>query len=52
MLKVKEKLDKCHREKLLEFCDVFDITLSSKSTKVSWFSSLALVLVVDETLIH
>ncbi|XP_076913013.1 DEK domain-containing chromatin-associated protein 4-like [Bidens hawaiensis] len=28
-LKVKEKLDKLNKEKLLEFCDIFDMTVSS-----------------------
>lgn len=54
MLKVKEKLDKCTKEKLLEFCDVLDITLnkSMRKKKVCWFSSIANVLVVDETLLR
>jgi len=28
MIKVKEKLDKCNKERLLEFCDVLDITVN------------------------
>jgi hypothetical protein len=48
MNKVREKLDRCNKEKLLEFCDFLDITLN-KSTikKVCWFS-ITDVLVVDE----
>lgn len=39
MIKVREKLDRCNKEKLLEFCDVLDITLSKSTTKkVCWFS--------------
>lgn len=34
MLKVKEKLDRCNKEKLLEFCDVLDITITKSTTKV------------------
>ncbi|EPS60589.1 hypothetical protein M569_14214, partial [Genlisea aurea] len=32
MNKVKEKLDKCIKEKLVEFCDVLDIPISSKAS--------------------
>jgi hypothetical protein len=48
MNKVREKLDRCNKEKLLEFCDFLDITLN-KSTikKVCWFS-ITDFLVVDE----
>ena len=39
MIKVKEKLDKCNKEKLLEFCDVLDITINKATTrKVCWLS--------------
>ena len=39
MIKVKEKLDKCNKEKLLEFCDVLDITINkATSRKVCWLS--------------
>ena len=31
--KIKEKLDKCNKEKLWEFCDVFDIHVSKATTK-------------------
>lgn len=38
-MKVKEKLDKCNKEKLLEFCDVFDIQIAKATTrKVCWFT--------------
>ncbi|KAI3755929.1 hypothetical protein L1987_55739 [Smallanthus sonchifolius] len=32
-LKVKEKLDKLNKEKLLEFCDIFDMTVSRANAK-------------------
>ena len=32
-LKVKEKFDKCVKEKLLEFCDVLDIPITKATTK-------------------
>jgi len=51
MLKVKEKLDRCNKEKLLEFCDVLDITITKSTTKVYWFISITDVLVEDETLL-
>ncbi|CAM8953005.1 unnamed protein product [Rhodiola kirilowii] len=31
-LKIKEKLEKCNKEKLFEFCDILDITVASKAT--------------------
>lgn len=31
--KVKEKLDKCVKEKLMDFCDVLNIPVSKASTK-------------------
>lgn len=31
--KVKEKLDKCNKEKLLEFCDLFDISVGKATRK-------------------
>ncbi|KAH0906553.1 hypothetical protein HID58_038380, partial [Brassica napus] len=31
--KIKEKLDKCNKEKLLEFCDLFDISVAKATTK-------------------
>ncbi|KAG5017628.1 hypothetical protein JHK85_023764 [Glycine max] len=33
MIKVKEKLDKCNKEKLLEFCDVLDITINKATSR-------------------
>uniref|UniRef100_A0A7N0VL91 Uncharacterized protein n=1 Tax=Kalanchoe fedtschenkoi TaxID=63787 RepID=A0A7N0VL91_KALFE len=30
-LKIKEKLEKCFKEKLFEFCDILDITVASKA---------------------
>ncbi|KAK4386903.1 hypothetical protein Sango_2560900 [Sesamum angolense] len=33
MIKVKEKLDKCVKEKLVEFCDVLDIPISKANTR-------------------
>ncbi|KAL3821120.1 hypothetical protein ACJIZ3_007025 [Penstemon smallii] len=33
MIKVKEKLEKCMKEKLVKFCDVLDIPISKSSTK-------------------
>lgn len=37
-LKIKEKLDKCVKEKLIEICDVLDIAISKANTrKVSCF---------------
>jgi len=37
MIKVKEKLDKCNKEKLLEFCDLLDLTIARATTrKVCW----------------
>ncbi|CAL0317434.1 unnamed protein product [Lupinus luteus] len=33
MIKVKEKLDKCNKEKLLEFCDLLDIQISRATTR-------------------
>lgn len=42
MIKVKEKLDKCNKEKLSEFCDVLDIQIAKATTrKVRWFSTVA-----------
>ncbi|KAF2305565.1 hypothetical protein GH714_006776 [Hevea brasiliensis] len=32
-IKVKEKFDKCNKEKLLEFCDVLDIPVAKAATK-------------------
>lgn len=32
-IKIKEKFDKCHKEKLLEFCDVLDIPVSKAATR-------------------
>uniref|UniRef100_A0A162ADV4 DEK-C domain-containing protein n=1 Tax=Daucus carota subsp. sativus TaxID=79200 RepID=A0A162ADV4_DAUCS len=32
-LKIKEKLDKCVKEKLLEFCDLFDLPLTRATSK-------------------
>ncbi|KAF2531442.1 hypothetical protein F2Q70_00031390 [Brassica cretica] len=31
--KIKEKLDKCNKEKLWEFCDLFDIHITKATTK-------------------
>lgn len=31
--KVKEKMDKCNKEKLLEFCDLFDIPTAKATSK-------------------
>ena len=37
-IKVKEKLDKCVKEKLLEFCDVLDVPIAkANARKVCWF---------------
>ncbi|XP_027341912.1 glutamic acid-rich protein-like isoform X3 [Abrus precatorius] len=33
MIKVKEKFDKCNKEKLMEFCDVLDITIAKATTR-------------------
>ncbi|KAK6149406.1 hypothetical protein DH2020_016931 [Rehmannia glutinosa] len=33
MIKVKEKLDKCVKEKLLEFCDVLDVPIAKANTR-------------------
>lgn len=33
MTKFKEKLDKCVKEKLVEFCDVLDIPISKANTR-------------------
>jgi len=33
MIKVKEKLDKCNKEKLLEFCDLLDLTIARATTR-------------------
>ncbi|XP_041022228.1 uncharacterized protein LOC121263420 isoform X2 [Juglans microcarpa x Juglans regia] len=33
MIKVKEKLDKCNKEKLSEFCDVLDIPIAKATTR-------------------
>ncbi|CAL0315924.1 unnamed protein product [Lupinus luteus] len=33
MIKVKEKLDKCNKEKLLEFCDVLDIQITRAAAR-------------------
>lgn len=39
MIKVKEKFDKCNKEKLLDVCDVLDIQVAKANTrKVCWFS--------------
>ncbi|CAA2982064.1 DNA ligase 1-like isoform X1 [Olea europaea subsp. europaea] len=35
MWKLKEKLDKCIKEKLVEVCDVLDISISKSTTKKS-----------------
>lgn len=41
MIKVKEKFDKCNKEKLLEFCDVLDLQVAKANTrKVCCFSSV------------
>lgn len=32
-IKVKEKFDKCNKEKLLEFCDVLDIQISKNTRR-------------------
>lgn len=32
-IKIKEKFDKCHKEKLVEICDVLDIPVSKASTR-------------------
>lgn len=41
MNRVKEKLDKCVKEKLVEFCDVLDVPISKANTrKVCLFVSL------------
>ncbi|KAJ8766543.1 hypothetical protein K2173_023790 [Erythroxylum novogranatense] len=32
-IKVKEKFDKCNKEKLLEFCDILDISIAKATTK-------------------
>lgn len=31
--KIKEKLDKCNKEKLLEICDILDIPMSKNSRR-------------------
>lgn len=41
-IKVKEKFDKCNKEKLLELCDVLDIPISKNTRrKVCEFSNAA-----------
>ena len=51
MIKVKEKFDKCNKEKLLEFCDLLDIPVAKATTrKVCWFCIVD-ALVVGEILI-
>jgi len=38
MIKVKEKFDKCNKEKLLEFSDLLDVPVGNANTrKVCWF---------------
>lgn len=32
-IKVKEKFDKCNKEKLLEFCDLLDIPIAKATTR-------------------
>lgn len=32
-MRVKEKFDKCNKEKLLEFCDLLDIPVAKATTK-------------------
>lgn len=32
-IKVKEKIDKCVKEKLLEFCDLLDLPITKATTK-------------------
>lgn len=42
MIKVKEKFDKCNKEKLLEFCDVLDVPIAKATTrKVCLFTTVA-----------
>ena len=31
--KVKEKLDKCNKEKLLDFCDLLNVSVSKATTR-------------------
>jgi protein DEK len=31
--RIKEKLDKCNKEKLLDFCEILDIHVSKATTK-------------------
>lgn len=47
-MKVKEKFDKCNKEKLLEFCDVLDIPVAKATTRKVCCFSIAYVLFIDE----
>ena len=51
-LKVKEKLDKYNKEKLLEFCDLFDMPIGKTSAKkvclvfISFFHNFFLITLI------
>lgn len=47
-MKVKEKLDKCNKEKLLEFCDVLDVHVNKASTRKVWWFSIADALFINK----